>query len=289
MTGLVGYSAIATIAPMQIEIPILIKTWAGEGRHDFRYIRRSLPSLLASDLPDGTRVVIADDCSTDPRLGPFLRGLAEADPRVELWTNPQRMGPNGGQAYNVPRLIERFPEARLIGLCDDDVVYHPGWLKRLVRVAHEAASEGLNGIFSAINFPTRPSYASRRLPTSEVLLKERQAAFNWLLPRDVYERVGPFRDVGVAFDTDYANRMAALGIPVICLKPSYVQNIGYLGAYQSNNQHTARDYVGNLGWYLRAHSMAWTMRGYAAELARLARGAARRVRHIGHASRRSAG
>ncbi|HUY91137.1 MAG TPA: glycosyltransferase [Pirellulales bacterium] len=263
----------------------MIKTWAGRQRHDFRYIRRSLPSLLASALPEGARVVIVNDQSTDPRLEPFLKQLAAGDARVELWTNPERMGPNRGQAYNFPRILERFPNAKLFGLCDDDIVYHPGWLQRLVRVSEEAAEAGLSGIFSAINFPTRPCYASVQLPTSEVLLKERQAAFNWLVPRDIYERVGPFRDAGVAFDTDYANRMAPLGIPVICLKPSFVQNIGYLGAYQSDNSHTARDYVGNVGWYLRAHSMAWTMRGYAA---RLARGATRRVSRIARAYARPA-
>jgi hypothetical protein len=52
--------------------------------------------------------------------------------------------------------------------------------------------------------------------TSEVLLREQQAALNWLLPREAYRAVGSFRDVGVAYDTHYCNRMALSGIPVIC-------------------------------------------------------------------------
>ena len=30
--------------------PIMVKVWAGREKHDFRYIRRSLPSLLESAL-----------------------------------------------------------------------------------------------------------------------------------------------------------------------------------------------------------------------------------------------
>lgn len=257
-------------------IPILVKVWAGTERHDMRYIRRSLPSLLASDLPETARVIIVDDCSPNPDLQPYLARLAARDGRVELWTNPQRMGPNKGQAYNVPRIIERFPQAPYLVFCDDDIIYHPGWLQRLIAVYEEATRAGIRGIFSAINFPSRPSYRSVRLETSEVLLKERQAALNWLLPRDVYELVGPFRDAGVAYDTDYANRMAPLGIPVVCLKPSYVQNIGYKGAYQSSNEHTARDFVGRMDWGLRCEYHLWTARRFGGELRRLARGGLRR-------------
>ena len=45
----------------------------------------------------------------------------------------------------------------------------------------------MRGVFSALNVPFRASHGSLRLPASEVLLKERQAALNWLLPREVYD------------------------------------------------------------------------------------------------------
>ena len=57
-------------------IPIVMKAWAGSEAHDFEYIRRSLPSLLASKLPPNARILIFDDCSTDPRLGIFLKEIA---------------------------------------------------------------------------------------------------------------------------------------------------------------------------------------------------------------------
>jgi glycosyltransferase involved in cell wall biosynthesis len=225
-------------------VPILVKVWAGKERHDYRYIRRSLPSLLASRLPPDTHVILVDDCSTDGRVIRFLGELAERDRRVQIWRNPENLGPNRSQAYNFPRIAERFPGSSVFVLCDDDVIYHADWLLRLLRVYREAAAIGLTGIFTGLNVPARPALGSVSLPTSEVLLKERQMALNWLVPRSVYELVGPFRDVGVAYDTDYANRLKLHGLHVVCLRPSYVQNIGYFGAYQAGDEFRAFDFVG---------------------------------------------
>lgn len=232
------------------DFPILVKVWAGSEPHDMRYIRRSLPSLLQSRLPAEAHVILVDDCSPNPAIQSYLTELARRYPRVSVRQNPQRLGPNKGQEYNVPLLWQEFPDAPFLVCCDDDVIYHPGWLQRLIHVYHEARETGVNGVFSALNTPARPSQSLLRLPTSEVLIKERQMALNWLVPREVYEAVGPFRDIGIAYDTDYANRMSQLGFLVICLKPSYVQNIGYQGAYQCDDSLTARDFVGRRDAYL---------------------------------------
>lgn len=237
--------------------PVMIKVWAGQDPHDVRYIRRSLPSLLRSQLPDEAHVVLVDDCSPNPAILPYLKQLAAQYPRVSVRKNPQPMGPNKGQEYNVPLLWEEFPSAPYMVFCDDDVIYHPGWLQRLIRIRKEAIAVGLDGIFTALNTSARPSFRAVNLPTSKVLLKERQMALNWLVPRGIYDRVGAIRDTGIAYDTDYCNRTAALGIPIICLQPSWVQNIGYHGAYQHDDTLTAHDFVGKRdpyqvmcdGWY----------------------------------------
>jgi glycosyltransferase involved in cell wall biosynthesis len=236
-------------------IPIMIKVWAGPAKHDVRYIKRSLPSLLKSDLPEGTRIVLVDDQSTNEEVLRMLRELPQKDPRVQVWRNHERMGPNTGQAYNFAKLVETFPTAKVLVTCDDDVIYHPGWLQRLLQVYDEALAVGLEGVFTALNTPARPAFGERTLPTSTVILKQRQMALNWMVPRAVYDKVGPFRDVGIAFDSDYCTRMIELGLPVICLKPSYVQNIGYFGAYQNSNALKAYDYVGRRDAYLLSRDL----------------------------------
>lgn len=225
-------------------IPIMVKIWAGKGSHRYRYLKRSLPSLLRSALPDNAWVILIDDQSSDERAVQLMQRCASHYPRVELWRNPERMGPNKGQEYNFPLVVERFPDAESFVLCDDDMIYHPGWLQRLIAVREEARSKNIRGVFTALNVPYRPHVGVVQLSDGKVLLKERQAALNWLVPRDVYEEVGPFVDAGIAYDTEYCDRMARLGLPVICMKPSYVQNIGYFGAYQSGDLYTAPDYVG---------------------------------------------
>lgn len=258
-------------------VPILVKTWSAAGSHRFRYIDRSLPDLLASDLPDGARVIVVDDRSEDPRLLALLDRLTETDRRVEVWRNPRRMGPNLGQEYNVPLIVERFPDAEFLVFCDDDIIYHPGWLQRTLQVAREAKAAGLNGVFTALNVPFRQEFGHRKLPTSEVLLKERQAALNWVMPRSVYDQVGPFKDAGIAYDTEYCDRMAALKVPVICLKPSWVQNIGYFGAYQTGTAYTAKDYVGSRGLRLSLEYVYYTARHRAWSLGSWAKGRAREL------------
>lgn len=241
-------------------IPVMIKIWSERGSHRYRYIKRSLPSLLASDLPDTARIVMVDDRTTDHRVIDLMQSIAAADRRVQLWRNPERLGPNAGQARNFPRLVEAFPDAELFALTDDDVIYRPGWLQRLVQVHEEAGAIGVVGVVSGLNVTARPSYRELRLPTSAVLLKQRQLALNWLVPRPVYEQVGPFRDAGIAYDTEYCRRLAAKGFPIICLKPSWVQNIGYYGAYQSGNQYRAPDFVGRTDLWLKARDVCLRVR-----------------------------
>ena len=87
-------------------------------------------------------------------------------------------------------------------------------------------------------------------------------ALNWLVPREVYDKVGPFRDVGVAYDTDYCNRLRDLNLPVICLQPSWVQNIGYQGCYQTDETLAAPDYVGRRDAWLVLRDQYYRLRRF---------------------------
>jgi hypothetical protein len=236
-------------------------------------------------------VVFVDDCSPNPWVAPFLQQLAEKDHRVQIWRNPRNLGPDRGQEYTVPLLWKQFPEAPFIVCCDDDVIYHPEWLQILIRVYAEAKERDLKGVFTALNVPARPHYGHLRLPTSDVLLKERQMALNWLIPREVYDEIGPFRDTGVAYDSDYCNRMRARGLPVICLVPSYVQNIGYHGAYQHNDTYKAQDFIGRLDTYLVARDCCYRVGRLGRNLVeRLPRGRARAlVKQLASPLRRALG
>ncbi|RMH08930.1 MAG: glycosyltransferase [Nitrospirae bacterium] len=224
--------------------PIVMKTWAGSEAHDFEYIARSIPSLLASELPAGAEILIFDDCSADPKLLEFLRKIAEQDRRVRIIRFTDNKGPNLGQeeAY---RIVEaEYPDAPFFINVDDDVVYHPQWFSRLLDAYHELNTFGLEGILTALNMPWRTSFAQLSTASHRYILKWKQPALNWFIPRVIYDQIGPFVDEGIAYDTAYSHWLRLLGYPIICLKPSYVQNIGTFGAYSRDTRTTADDFLG---------------------------------------------
>jgi glycosyltransferase involved in cell wall biosynthesis len=224
--------------------PIVMKVWAGSEAHDFEYVRRSIPSLLRSALPRGAEVLLFDDCSTDPRLAAFLRDVASRDSRVRVFTNATNKGPNRGQADAFVTVAAEYADAPFFMNVDDDVVYHRQWLTRLLEAKDELECLGLTGILTALNMPFRAPCAEVRTANHRYLLKWKQPALNWLIPRDVYCRVGPFADDGIAYDTVYSHWLRLHGLPIICVTPSYVQNIGTFGAYSKDGTTTAHDFVG---------------------------------------------
>lgn len=226
------------------KIPVVVKVWAGTEPHDFEYISRSLPSLLASELPDGAEILIFDDCSNNERLQPFLNTLAAQDSRVRIIRNEINKGPNWGQVDAFTQVEAEYPDAPYFVNVDDDMLYHRKWFRRLQKAREELSKFGLNGIFTAVNIPLRPAFAELRMASGRYLLKWKQPAFNWVIPREIYELLGGFRDEGIAYDTEYLHRLRLYGLGVICLSPSYVQNIGLIGAYARDRFTTANDFLG---------------------------------------------
>ncbi|NWG39424.1 MAG: glycosyltransferase [Hydrogenophilaceae bacterium] len=225
-------------------IPLVIKTWAGEAPHDMDYITRSIPSLLASDLPDNIDIIIYDDCSPNPAIRDFLKSVARSDNRLRIIFGEQNKGPNLGQQDIYKQIVAEYSDAPFYLNADDDVVYHRQWLNKL-RSAYEACRQmGRNGVFTALHMPFRRHFETLSAGGSRLYLKWKQPALNWLIPRDLYEEVGPFRDEGIAYDTVFSHWMRLKGYPIFCMSPSHVQNIGLLGAYATDDTTTALDYAG---------------------------------------------
>lgn len=245
-------------------IPLVMKVWAGAEPHDMDYIRRSIPSLLKSRLPDDLEIVIYDDCSPNSSLWQYLREIANKDSRIRLLRGVENKGPNLGQQDLYKQIVEDYPAAPYYINVDDDVVYHRDWLRQLLAARKECRSLGLNGIFTALNMPFREPHSVLTTRTRKYLLKWKQPALNWLIPREIYETVGPFHDEGIAYDTVYSHWMRLKNLSVICLTPSYVQNIGLLGAYATDDTTTSLDFVGEgdnaFNLRQRVHALRYRLR-----------------------------
>lgn len=242
------------------KIPLVIKTWAGEAPHDMDYISRSIPSLLASDLTNNVDIIIYDDCSPNPAIREFLQTAAKSDNRLRIIFGEQNKGPNLGQQDIYKQIAAEYPDAPFYLNADDDVVYHRDWLNRLTGAYEACRRLGRNGVFTALHMPFRRHFDFIDAAGSRLYLKWKQPALNWLIPRDLYDDVGPFRDEGIAYDTVFSHWMRLKGYPIYCMSPSYVQNIGLLGAYATDDTTTALDFAGfstaqrmryQLGYHLR--------------------------------------
>lgn len=236
-------------------IPLVMKAWAGTAPHDLDYITRSIPSLLASRLPSEIEIVIYDDASPSVDLQRYLAETARRDPRVRILRGDENKGPNRGQQDVYAQIVDDYPDAPYFINVDDDVIYHRDWLVHLLAAQRQCGALGLNGVFTALNMPYRRPHAVLKSAGRTYLIKWKQPALNWLIPRDLYRDVGPFRDEGIAYDTVYSHWMRLKHYAVVCLAPSYVQNIGLLGAYATDDTTTSCDFVGAGAG--RARAAAW--------------------------------
>jgi hypothetical protein len=225
-------------------VPIVIKTWAGDDKHDLNYIMKSIPSLLSSDLPDWVDVVIYDDFSSSAALKRYLNELDRTNDKVTVIWGKNNLGPNAAQVAVYKYIENEYPQAPFYINCDDDVIYHKKWLQMLIDAKSTCDKNNITGVFSALNMPFRK--VIQQITISEQLkglLKYKQPALNWLIPKQVYDETGGFADEGIAYDTVFSHWLRLYGYYVICLKPSYVQNIGKIGAYSKDSTTTADDFV----------------------------------------------
>ena len=93
-----------------------------------------LDACLASlerSLPGGSPVLLADDASTDPRIGPMARGWCE---RSRLDAHYVRREHNLGFPANCNAAFAETGDADLV-LLNSDTVTTAGWLERIARCA----------------------------------------------------------------------------------------------------------------------------------------------------------
>jgi GT2 family glycosyltransferase len=100
--------------------------------------RRCLDSLMGSDLPDKTRILILNDCSPDVSM-PSLLATYEADPRVTLIHQQENLGFVGNVNFGM-----RWCQEDDVVLLNSDTVVAGTWLQSLA--AHAQQARGPNHV-----------------------------------------------------------------------------------------------------------------------------------------------
>ena len=176
------------------------------------FLARSLPALLASDLPrESWELIVVDDGSADESPDVAER---YADRVVRL----PRPGLGPPAARNRGAGVARAP---VLGFVDADVLVHPDALRRMLDGVRPAG--GVGAVFGAYDLtPAAPGLVSqfRNLLHSYVHRRDAGPAVTFwtglgAVRRDVFERVGGFDERERLDDVELGYRMSDAGYRIV--------------------------------------------------------------------------
>lgn len=203
--------------------------------------RACLDSVLAS-LPDGARVIVVDDGSTDPAVTGFLDGLAKAG-KVALVRHARAQGFPAAANAGI-----RAAKGRDVLLLNSDTLVPVGWIERLREAAYSARDIGtvtpLSNDATILSYPRaaggnpRPDQAAtnrfdriaRRANGGAVVDIPVGVGFCLYLRRDCLNATGAFRaDVfaqGYGEENDLCLRARRLGWRNVAAAGVFVGHVG---------------------------------------------------------------
>jgi cellulose synthase/poly-beta-1,6-N-acetylglucosamine synthase-like glycosyltransferase len=190
-------------------------------------LQRALTSLEALQIPPDlqVRIRLVDNGSRQP-VADWLgsRGWARPELPVEVVVEPR-----AGKSAALNRGL-RDLDVDLVAFTDDDMEFHPGWLRAAVARLREDPHQGLQGhIEIRSDQPLPPWFTPRcaRLFGGTVGLADRAglaglAGGNSFVPRALIEKAGPFcedlgpqgKRLGYSEDMEWSGRLQAAGVPL---------------------------------------------------------------------------
>lgn len=198
----------------------------------FSYLKRTIESLLESDLSLCKKVYLVDDCSRDPRIKKYLSNLPEI---FEVHYNEKNLGVDYNMLKSYKIAFEANPEYSDIVSIDSDCLYKEEWLLEIDKASTMFDDWGL-----ITTFNTNVHQVVEK--TGDYLIKKSAGGFSALMRKSLLEEVledkdrianGAFelKSGDTSWDLIYNNKVHKNGMKIICTKTSFTDHIGKFGSH----------------------------------------------------------
>ena len=207
----------------------------------FDILQRSIKSLFMSLFLPDTKLVIADDCSSDVRVKTFLSDIVKStisNLSIELILREKRLGCNQNMISTIKYCFEKSKEQFVISI-DSDTVYNSQWMIKMIEAKDSVKNDkiGMLTIYDSTWHGTEKQY-NNFLKTKHDL-----GGFSCLLNKDLF--MLPQLKIE-AWDWSYVNLCKSNNYLMLCTLNSYVQHIGKSGEHSdgSDGWDHAANFIG---------------------------------------------
>src|SRR5688572_22068393 len=201
-------------------------------------------AALARHRPPGSTIVLVDDASTDPAIGPMLDGFARKHGDVRVLASPE----NQGYVKSVNRGAAEAPAGADLVFLNSDTEVTEGWHAEMSRALEQASDADVccplskNASYLSVPKYQQPNELPAGFGSDPMALLVREAAgtmppvptptpvgFCMRVRRAAWERFGPFDEAfgrGYGEEDDFGQRVQAAGRTVVCAPQAYVYHRG---------------------------------------------------------------
>jgi len=202
-------------------------------------LKTSLESLLKSDFPPDSHLIVSDDGSSKDVKDYITESFERTIPNltVKIFLNKINVGCD----LNMFRVIREClfdTKDKYIVTIDSDAIYNPKWIRKLIEAKSQITDGieiGMLGVFNTPNHPTIKDY------NDSIVIKKSMGGFTVMLNRDIFL----YRTLSaISWDWSYVGLCNKFKCGIFCTKKSYADHIGTVGFHTTSTSFDrAKDFI----------------------------------------------
>lgn len=200
------------------------------------YLRKCLDSLFASDVSGfDIKFFLMDDGSLDPEVHQILEQPRPEEYEIERHFLPKGRGTAGAAINRALRLMIESGDFDILGWSDPDALYHPEWLKCMLRIClwarenHQAHVLGPFCCFNSSDEEYHEVLGRFASPYGDYVVKRQMGMLNYFMFKSDLEFLG-FFDEGPDDETLMTKKLEKQGVRNFCTFNSYAEHLGQVSA-----------------------------------------------------------